>query len=225
MHIAMLGTGSVGRTLGAALVAVGHRVAMGSRTADNPTAAGWAETTGEGATHGTFADAAAGAELVVNATGGMASLSALASCDPQHLDGTVVMDVANPLDFSAGFPPSLAVANTDSLAEQIQAAHPTARVVKAFNTMAVEVMVDPTSVAGDHVLLMAGDDPAAKEVVTDLAVDLGWNPGQVVDLGALDAARGMEMWLPLWLRLYGLAGHPRFNLAIATAPEGTARSA
>lgn len=225
MRIAMLGTGSVGRTLGAALVAAGHRVAMGSRTADNPTAMGWAEEIGEDATHGTFADAVAGADLVVNATGGMASLAALATCAPEHLDGAVVMDVANPLDFSAGFPPSLAVVNTDSLAEQIQAAHPTTRVVKAFNTMAVEVMVDPGSVPGNHVLLMAGEDPAAKGVVTRVAADLGWRPGQVVDLGGLDAARGMEMWLPLWLQLYGLAGHPRFNLAIATAPEGTARGA
>ncbi len=224
MQIAMLGTGSVGRTLGAALVRAGHQVVLGSRTAGGDTATGWVRGVGDGASEGTFATAVAGAEVVVNATAGTASLDVLAACAPDDLDGVVLLDVANPLDFSAGFPPSLAPMPNGSLAESLQAAHPRARVVKAFSTTAVEVMVDPGAVPGDHILPIAGDDGAAKAVVRGIAADLGWRPGQLIDLGGLQAAGAMEMWLPLWIRLYGHVGHPQFNLALPTAADPTPRS-
>lgn len=222
MHIGILGTGAVGRGLGAALAAAGHGVTLGSRTADNAEALAWAAGI-EGARTDTFAAAAAESALVINATGGMVSLEALATCDAADLAGKVLLDVANPLDFAAGFPPSLAIAGDDSLAEQIQRAHPEAQVVKGFNTMAVEVMVDPAAVPGDHLAPLAGDDAEAKAAVADLMGELGWRPSQVIDLGGLDAARGMEMWLALWVRLYGHVGHPRFNLALPQADDTTPR--
>ena len=102
---------------------------------------------------------AADAELVVNATNGGASLSALGEVGSDHLAGKVLLDVANPLDFSQGFPPTLSVKDTDSLAEQIQRAFPDARVVKALNTMNASVMVDPGSVGdGDTTVFAASDD-------------------------------------------------------------------
>jgi len=109
MRIAVLGTGSVGRTLGTAFVRAGHRVAMGSRSAGNADAQAWAAEAGDQATLGTFDDAAAGAEVVVNATGGTVSAAAVGSVAPERLDGVVLLDVSNALDFSAGFPPALAI--------------------------------------------------------------------------------------------------------------------
>ncbi|CAN5403954.1 NAD(P)-binding domain-containing protein [soil metagenome] len=214
MHIAILGTGAVGRGLGTALVAAGHSVTLGSRTSDNPVGQEWAGDT-SGRSTDTFGAAAAESQLIINATGGVVSLEALATCDDADLDGKLLIDVANPLDFSDGFPPHLSVVNTDSLAEQIQQAHPGARVVKVLNTMSVEVMVDPAAIPGDHLAPMCGDDVEAKAEASALLADLGWRETQLLDLGGLEAARGMEMWLPLWLRLYGHVGHPMFNLVLS----------
>jgi predicted dinucleotide-binding enzyme len=124
-----------------------------------------------------------------------------------------MLDVSNPLDFSHGFPPTLFVKDTDSLAEQIQRAFPDARVVKSLNTVSAEVMVDPGSVGdGDSSMFVAGDDPDAKDVVVLLLLELGWR--DIIDLGQLSAARGMEMWLPLWLRIMGAVDGRVFNMKI-----------
>ncbi len=216
MKIAILGTGAVGQTLGSKLATGGHEVRMGSRSADNPKAAEWAKAADAAASHGTFADAAHFGEIVFNCTGGAVSLEALAQAGAENLAGKVLVDVANPLDFSHGMPPSLTVCNTDSLAEQIQRAHPEARVVKALNTMNCSVMVAPETVPGDHDLFYCGDDGEAKRRVADLVVgSLGWPLESLVDLGDLTAARGMEMILPLWLRLWNTFGTPTINFHIA----------
>lgn len=219
MRIAVLGTGSVGTTVGRRLVELGHDVALGSRTADHPAAVRWAADAADlpgTARHGVFAAAAAGAELVVNATAGSGSVAALTSLDPVDVDGTVVLDIANPLDSSRGMPPVVQGDGHDSLAERIQAALPRARVVKALNTMSAAVMVDPGSVAGRHTVFVSGDDAAAKAVVRDLLVEIGWPERDVLDLGGLDTARGTEEFLPLWLRLWGALGTTTFNIAVVT---------
>ena len=208
MRIAVLGTGQVGRTLGTGFLALGHEVVMGSRTRANPTAVGWAEE--HGAACGTFADACSRADLVVLAGSGQHALAILEAAG--DLTDTVVWDVTNPLDFSQGFPPSLTVCNTDSLAEQLQRAHPGAHVVKALNMVANAVMVDPSRVPGESTLILCGDSPTAKETVTGVLRALGW--ADVVDLGGLDGARGMEAWLLLWTRLYGALGTGDFNLKL-----------
>ncbi|HEY8296235.1 MAG TPA: NADP oxidoreductase, partial [Micrococcaceae bacterium] len=146
---------------------------------------------------------------------GGVSLLALEAAGPANLADKVLLDVSNPLDFSAGFPPTLSVLNTDSIAESIQRAFPSARVVKALNTLAAPLMVDPLSLAGgDHDVFMAGDDGGAKAIVRGLLEDFGWLPDHIRDLGPLEAARGMEMYLPLWLRLMGSVGNPAFNIRI-----------
>jgi 8-hydroxy-5-deazaflavin:NADPH oxidoreductase len=224
MDIAVLGTGSVGRTLAGKLSELGHAVVVGTRDPEATLARGESDATGNPpysvwqADHpavrlAPFAEAAASGELVVNATGGGGSLDALAQAGEQNLAGKVLLDVSNPLDFSRGFPPTLSVKDTDSLAEQIQRAFPEVRVVKALNTMTAAVMVDPGRVGGgDHSVFVSGNDPEAKQTVVSLLTDFGHT--DVIDLGDLSTARGAEMYLPLWLRVMGAVGTPFFNIKV-----------
>ncbi len=219
MRIGVLGTGTVGETVASKLVEVGHEVCMGSREAGNEKAVAWVASAGEGASEGTFADAAEFGELVVNATAGQHSLEALEQAGASILAGKVIWDIANPLDFSQGFPPSLTVANTDSLAEQIQRAHPEAKVVKALNTVTAAVMVDPSALGESTSLFICGDDAAAKADVIEILETFGWLSGDIVDLGDITAARGMEAYLLLWIRMMGALETPGFNVRIVK-PEG-----
>jgi predicted dinucleotide-binding enzyme len=186
---------------------------MGSRSATNEDAAGWAASAGAGGSHGTFADAAASGELVFNCTAGTVSLEALGAAGEENLSGKVLVDVANALDFSKGRPPTLAVCNDDSVGEQIQRAFPEARVVKALNTMNAAIMVDPASIPGEHDVFVCGNDDDAKAEVSELLQSFGWPAERIVDLGDINAARGTEMYLPLWLRLMGAVG-PQFNIKV-----------
>ncbi|SEP89179.1 hypothetical protein SAMN04487983_1002104 [Streptomyces sp. yr375] len=213
MRYAVLGTGEVGRTLGGKLVELGHTVVLGSRTKDNPAALEWARGAGAAASAGTFAEAAEVAEVVVNAVAGRASLAALEAAGASRLDGKVVLDVSNPLAFEGG-EARLSPVESDSVGEQIQRAFPHARVVKSLNTVNCQVMVDPARVPGGHQVFVCGDDADAKEHVTALLGDFGWPADRVLDLGGIRAARGVEMWLPLWLDLMRAFGHADFNLEL-----------
>lgn len=214
MRIAVLGTGVVGQTLGSRLVETGHEVRMGSRSAGNENAVAWAAAAGDAASEGSFRDAASFGEVVVNATGGLVSVEALTAAGADHLAGKVLVDVANPLDFSHGFPPSVVQPDGRSLAESIQAAFPEALVVKALNTMTADVMVHPRSLSGSHAVLLAGNDSQAKSVVTGLLQGFGWTADEVLDVGELHASRGLELYLPLWLNLMASLGSPAFNIAV-----------
>ena len=215
MKVAVLGTGEVGRRLATKLVSLGHEVTMGSRTADNAEATKWAETHGGG--HGTFADAAGPAELVVNATGGLVSLAVLQAAGAENLRGKVLVDVSNGLDFSEGFPPRVVTPDGGSLAEQLQKAFPETRVVKTLNTMTNTVMVEPGRVPGRHNVFVSGDDEDAKAVVADLLRSFGWPSDRILDLGDLSSARATEQLMQLWLRLYGVLGTGDFNFSVAAA--------
>ena len=217
MRIAVLGTGMVGRTIATKLVELGHEVTMGSRDAAGEAVTEWAAENGDGATAGTFADAAAAAELVFNCTAGTASLNALELAGAESLAGKVLVDVANPLDFSRGMPPRLSVCNDDSLAEQIQRAFPEARVVKALNTVNASVMVDPGALGEPSDIPVCGEDASAKETVAKLLEDFGWPADHVLDLGPITSARGMEMYLSYWLALMGAVGGPGFNIRVVRA--------
>lgn len=189
MKIAVLGTGMVGHALAGKLVSLGHEVTMGSRESGNPKGEAWAGQSGPNARSGSFAEAAGPSELIINATPGTVSLAALAEAGAANLSGKVLLDVSNALDSSAGFPPSLAVCNTDSIAETIQRTYPEVRVVKSLNTVSAPVMVDPARLPGSHDIFMAGNDQDAKTAVSGLLQEFGWMPEHIRDLGGLDAAR------------------------------------
>jgi hypothetical protein len=215
MRIGVLGTGAVGRAIATRLNQLGHEVTMGSRSAGSEALAEWIAEAGEGAKGGDFATAAANGELLFNCTAGVASLQALEAAGADNLAGKTLVDVAVPLDFSRGFPPSLAICNDDSLGERIQAAFPETRVVKALNTVNSAVMVDPGRIRGDHSIFVCGEDGAAKAQVSALLEAIGWPGESIVDLGGIEAARGTEMYLPLWLRLYGHFGDADFNISLS----------
>jgi predicted dinucleotide-binding enzyme len=207
MRIAVIGSGVVGRTLATAFRRLGHDVVVGTRDPEVTAARDeWADVD---LPLSPLADAAVGADVVVNATTGAGSLEALAKVD---LDGKVLVDVSNPLDFSNGFPPTLTVKDDDCLAEQIQRAHPEARVVKALNMVNAAIMVHPDSLPETSTTFLAGDDPLARETVRELLRQLGWV--DIIEFPTLDGARGMEMWLPLWVRLMGALDTAEFNLRL-----------
>jgi 8-hydroxy-5-deazaflavin:NADPH oxidoreductase len=216
-NVGVLGTGIVGQTLGSALVRLGHGVMLGAREAANEKATAWAADAGELSSHGTFRDAAGFGDIVINATSGVGTLAAVAAAGTDQLAGKVVIDVSNPLDFSNGFPPSLSVPSTDSLAEQIQRAHPSARVVKALNTVNCLVMVEPAKVPGEHNVFVCGDDADAKATVVELLASLGWPAARVIDLGGIASARATEAYILLWVHLRIALGTSDFNVQILRA--------
>ncbi len=213
MNIGILGTGMVGETIGSKLVELGHSVKMGSRTPDNPKAAAWAAKTG--GTHGTFADAAAFGEVLFVCTKGDGTLPALGMAGADTLRGKILVDISNPLDFSRGMPPSLFIANTDSLGEEIQRTYPEARVVKTLNIVNCEVMVDADkSALGERgTMFVSGNDAEAKKTVTEqFLASFGWD--DVIDLGDITNARATEMLLPLWVRTYLATGNGYFSFRV-----------
>ena len=213
MNIGVLGTGMVGNAIGTKLVQLGHAVKMGARSANNEKAAQWVQASGAGASQGTFADAAAFGEIVFNCTSGAATLEVLSQAGADNLKGKVLIDIANPLDFSQGMPPSLTVCNTDSLGEQIQRAFPEVRVVKSLNTVNCNLMVNAALLPGEHVMFVSGNDADAKAQVTSILKDwFGWQA--VIDLGDITTARATEMMLPIWISLMMKLGTPMFNFAI-----------
>lgn len=223
MKIAVLGTGEVGRRLATRFTETGHEVVLGSRTADNAAAKEWAAGH-PGAAHGTFAEAAAAGEVVVNATGGLVSAEVLAAAGAGNLAGKVLIDVSNALDASGGMPPKVVTFDGLGVAEVIQRDHPEARVVKTLNTMNNEVMAYPELVPGDHAVFLSGDDAAAKETVKELLRGFGWREAQFLDLGGIASARATEAWVELWIRIYGALGPGagQFNIAVHRQADASA---
>jgi len=215
MKIAVLGTGMVGNALATKLVNIGHEIMMGSRSANSDAGQEWLRSVGGKAQIGTFADAAAFGETVFDCTNGANSIAALRSAGAKNLRGKILIQVGNPLDTSKGMPPTLTVCNTDSLGEQVQREFPEVRVVKALNTVNCEIMIAPSRVPGDHDLFICGNDGAAKrEVAARLSEWFGWKPGNIIDLGDITNSRGTEMFLALWVRLWGVVGNPHFNIHV-----------
>jgi predicted dinucleotide-binding enzyme len=223
MNIAVLGTGMVGQALAGRLDALGHSVVVGTRDPQatqartepdgmgNPPFSAWhAQHPAVGLA--TFAEAAAGADLVFNASFGEAALELLRLAGAENLAGKVLVDIANPLDFSAGFPPTLFVKDTDSLGEQIQRAFPETKVVKTLNTLNASLMVEPKTLGESSTVFVSGEDAAAKAVVVEILESFGHE--DVIDLGGIETARGTEMLLPIWLQLMGRLGTPQFNFKI-----------
>jgi 8-hydroxy-5-deazaflavin:NADPH oxidoreductase len=215
MKIAVLGTGMVGNALATKLVNIEHQVMMGSRTASSDAAQEWLRSIGGKARIGTFAEAAAFGEIVLDCTNGANSVAALRQAGAANLRGKILIQVGNPLDTSGGMPPSLTMCNIDSLGEQVQREFTDVRVVKALNTVNCDIMVEPSRVPGDHDLFICGNDAAAKrEVAGWLSEWFGWKSTNIFDLGDITNSRGTEMFLALWVRLWGALGTPHFNIHV-----------
>lgn len=229
MNITILGTGVVGQTIANRLMEMNHNITMGTRNPHetiqrkdiNPmTGHSFVDWHKENAKVklSTFENAADKAMLIINATSGLVSMEVLETIGREKLNNKVLLDVSNPLDFSQGMPPTLFVCNTESLAEKIQAAFPDTKVVKSLNTMNARIMMHPISIPGEHNVFVSGNDDKAKKLVTELLYEVGWKHDNIIDLGDISSARGTEMLLPLWLRLWNKMGNANFNFHIQKTP-------
>jgi len=196
VRVGILGTGDVGKALGRAFITLGHEVMMGARDAKNEKALAWAKQTGAKASVGTFADAASFGEIVVLATLGVANESAIKMAGPEHLHGKVVVDTTNPLDFSGGMPPRLAVSGNDSAGERVQRLLPDAFVVKAFNTVGNASMFRPDFAGGPPDMFICGNNDEAKRKVVGILSDFGWGH---IDIGGIESARYLEAMCLVWV--------------------------
>jgi len=233
MNISVLGTGAVGQTLAASLSNLGHQVFIGTRNVNNSLVNTVADSWGNPAIGSwikehpkvelvPFKEAVErGNDLIVFAMNGKSAFDCLDSVGELLLNGKVMIDISNPLDFSQGFPPLLFVSNTESLGEQIQTKFPTLNVVKTLNTMSHPVMVNPKLLEGNHSVFVCGNDQEAKASVISVLNSFGWEDKNIIDLGDITTARGTEMILPLWVRLYGKLQTPFFNFHINIAKSLT----
>ena len=227
MKIGIIGSGVVAQTLGTKLVDLGHDVVLGTRDPskldEKKNMAGtlreWlAGVTKAGQSKGTakvatFQEAAVHGELLINATHGQASVEALKLADAEKLGPKVLIDTANELDFSKGRPPGALASQSNCLAERIQAAFPNLKVVKSLNTIGAPVMVAPQALAGgEHTVFVSGNDTPAKAAVAELLKSFGWK--DVLDLGDISSARGPEMYMAMWIRLWGATGTGMVNVKV-----------
>ncbi len=217
MKIAVLGTGMVGTIIADKLLALGHDLRVGSRSATSEAGQRWLKKTNhpQASVH-TFEEAAATSELIFNATKGEAALEVLGSVGAGPLKGKIVIDISNPLDFSQGMPPRLSVCNDSSLGETLQKNYPATRFVKTLNTVAAPVMVDPARLGQPSAVFVSGNDSEAKAFVQNTVLKewFGWE--QIVDLGDITTARGTEMFLALWVRLWATQKTTDFNIALVS---------
>jgi 8-hydroxy-5-deazaflavin:NADPH oxidoreductase len=225
MKAAVMGTGIVGRVIAERLTSVGHAVTIGTRNVKetlaraekdaygNPPFAEWRQLNNS-IQLGTYAEAASTADIIFNCTQGQGSVDALKQAGESSLRGKIIIDIANPLDFSKGAPPILSPGNTDSLGELIQRTFPETKVVKTLNTMNCFLMVNPAALSGDHNVFMSGNDAAAKATAKEILNSFGWRNQNIIDLGDISTARGTEQLLPIWIRLYGTLKTGMFNFNI-----------
>jgi predicted dinucleotide-binding enzyme len=221
MKIGIIGSAVVAQTLGAKLIEMGHDVVVGTRDPkkldDKKKMAGslreWLGQVGNKGRVVSFPEAAAHGDLLINATSGEVSVDALKLAEGDKVGSKVLIDVSNALDFSKGMPPRSLASQDNCVAEQIQAAFPNLRVVKSLNTVNAQVMINPRALkGGDHTVFVSGNDKSAKAAVGELLTAFGWT--DILDLGDLSSARGPEMYMAMWLRLWGATGTGAVNVKV-----------
>jgi 8-hydroxy-5-deazaflavin:NADPH oxidoreductase len=195
LKVGIIGSGVVAQALGKGFAGRDYGVKIGSRTPNSEKLKGWMRTAGKNASTGTFTQAAAYGDIIVLATLGTAVEEAIELAEKKNLDGKVLIDVTNPLDFK-GKSVGLFVGTTDSLGERIQRRVPRAKVVKCFNTVGNSQMVGPKH--KDAEMLICGDDAGAKEQVAGIVKEFGWKGA--IDIGGIEGARWLEALVPLWVR-------------------------
>jgi 8-hydroxy-5-deazaflavin:NADPH oxidoreductase len=228
MKIGIIGTGAVGKTIASKLVELNHEITMGTRNVSekvasrekdiygNPPFNEWFKTNNK-VKLGSFSEAAAFGDLIINATNGGNSVTALINAGAKNLAGKILIDIANPLDFSKGMPPTLlpGLNNTNSLAEEIQKTFPDAMVVKTLNTMWCGLMVNPAMIGnGDHINFISGNNAQAKDKVKKLLNEFGWLDENIIDIGDITGARATESLLPIWLKIMEVTKTGTFNFRL-----------
>ena len=192
--IGILGSGKVGETLANGFLKHGYAVKRGSREPDK--LAAWkAAATGD-ASIGTFAEAAAWADAVVLAVKGSGAESAIEHAGIANLAGKLVIDTTNPI---ADAPPkngalSYFTGANESLIGRLQAKAPSARFVKAWNSVGNAVMVNP-KFATTPSMFICGADAAAKRETTEILTKFGWD---TVDVGGVEMGYAVEALCILW---------------------------
>jgi predicted dinucleotide-binding enzyme len=202
MNIGILGSGDVGRRLGDGLIALGHKVKIGTREPGKLDLQTWINTHGqEKAAAGTFAEAASfGDELIFLATLWDGAPNAIKLANVKNFNGKIVIDVTNPLDFSRGMPPRLAVGHTDSAGETVQRLLPESKIVKALNTVGNLQMVNPDFQGGPPTMFVCGNNKEAKKIVADsILTPFGW---ETIDIGGIEGSRLLEPLATLWITYY-----------------------
>ena len=205
MKIGILGSGDVGRRLGDGFIELGHNVKIGSRHPNQEKITEWmAKHDKLKVSSGSFAEAASFGELNIIATSWAGIDEAIRMADPKNFAGKVVIDVTNPLDFSKGMPPRLAIGHTDSAGETVQRMLPDSKVVKAFNTVGNPHFIHPDFHGGPPTMFICGNDDEAKKTITDnILTKLGW---ETTDIGGIEGARLLEPLAFLWIMHYFRTG-------------------
>lgn len=199
MRIGILGSGIVGRSLGKGFASNGHDVRLGTRTPEKQEVQEWLKTTKGKVSAGTFSETATYGQIIVLCSLGEATEAVIKVAGMKNFDGKLVIDATNPLDFSKGMPPGLFVGTTDSLGERVQRMLPNAKVVKCFNIVNNQTMINPRMKEGLPDMIICGNDEAAKREVAGLLKEFGW--GEPIDIGGIDGARWLEAYTALWVRL------------------------
>jgi len=194
MKVGVLGSGDVAKTLAAGFLKHGHEVVVGTRTPAK--LADWAAEN-PASRVGSFADAASFADVVVLAVKGTAAADALRAAGASNVAGKPVIDATNPI---ADIPPTNGVLRfftdlDESLMERLQREFEDARLVKAFNSVGSIRMVNPQFAGGKPTMFICGNDDAAKQTVTGILDQFGW---ETADMGKAEAARAIEPLCMLW---------------------------
>jgi len=208
MKFGIIGTGDVANAIATKLVRLGHEVRMGSRSANNEKAVGWAKQNGALASNGTFKDAASFGEIIFNCTAGAVSLNALEMAGGENISGKILVDVANPLVRGEYLSLVPELSNTTSLGEEIQKRYSEAKVVKTLNTMIYRLMVEPSLLKEKHDVFICSDDEEAKEKVKEILNWFGWKAP--IDLGKLPNARYTEALSSFWTPMFKVFKEPLF---------------
>ncbi|WP_327146091.1 NADPH-dependent F420 reductase [Nocardia sp. NBC_01327] len=203
--IAVLGAGRVGLNLATALHSAGHTVTVGAR--------GPVEAPAQIAI-ASLSEAAAGADIIINALPGNVSVAVLSSI-AEELAGKVLIDIANATERGPDGLPSELLYPAGSLAEELQQALPRTRVVKTLNTMLYTVMTAPQSLPHPATAFLSGNDGQAKQSATALLTDLGWASEWILDLGDITTARAPEAFTLLTAPLLKAFGFTPFALTVS----------
>jgi hypothetical protein len=196
MKVGVLGSGDVGKAIARGFLALGHDVMLGAREANNEKVQAFVKEMNVRISGGTFADAAKFGDVVVLATLGTANESALSAAGAENLNGKVLIDTTNPLDFSGGMPPKLIGGPNNSGGERVQRHVPGARVVKAFNSVGNAHMFRPSFAGGPPTMFICGNDDPAKKQVEGILRDFGW---EAADIGGIEGSGHLEALCLVWV--------------------------